>query len=453
VIAPRTRLLAALALAALLAPGAAAQAAPERCQAAIIKASRRFVETKARALQKCREAVVEGRLPSETACEAHLRTIGAIAKAREKLRTSIVRACGGKDKTCGTPDDEALDSIGWAVGACPNFEIGDCTNPIESCADIATCLECIDDAAVDEVIALAYDGFKLADPATQRDLQRCQAAIGKESVRFLIAKSKAHSRCWAAVSQGKGTAPCPDPGDGKAQAAIESAAARRDVAICKACGGADDVCGTPDDLLLAELGFANDCSRYGPCPRPVATLDEALQCLDCDARFKTDCTAGSAVPALSLSQFPCNEILIQTPPPDELDYTLDPSWGEASLTTGFVPDPFSVAIVAGGPVDVSYLGSGCTGFTNGAPDLRVHFGGGGGLLRFYFVGSGGDTTLVVNDPFGNFYCVDDSFGTLNPTIDFNNPAGGSYDLWIPSFASGTTVAGTIFVTQASGNHP
>ena len=42
--------------------------------------------------------------------------------------------------------------------------------------------------------------------------------------------------------------------------------------------------------------------------------------------------------------------------------------------------------------------------------------------------------MVVNDPYGNFYCVDDSFGTVNPTIDFNNPAGGSYDIWIGSYA-------------------
>ena len=108
----------------------------------------------------------------------------------------------------------------------------------------------------------------------------------------------------------------------------------------------------------------------------------------------------------------------------------------------------------GGPVDVSYLGSSCSGFATAAPDLRINFGGGGSsLLRAYFVGSNGDTTLVVNDPYGNFYCVDDSFGTVNPTIDFNNPAGGTYDIWIGSYASGTTVSGTLYVTAASGNHP
>ena len=59
--------------------------------------------------------------------------------------------------------------------------------------------------------------------------------------------------------------------------------------------------------------------------------------------------------------------------------------------------------------------------------------------------------MVVNDPYGNFYCVDDSFGTVNPTIDFNNPAGGTTDVWVGSYASGTGRSGTFYVTENSGN--
>jgi hypothetical protein len=50
----------------------------------------------------------------------------------------------------------------------------------------------------------------------------------------------------------------------------------------------------------------------------------------------------------------------------------------------------------------------------------------------------------------NFYCVDDSFGTVNPIIDFSNRPGGTYDVWI---ASNTTVSGTLYLTENSGNHP
>ena len=137
-----------------------------------------------------------------------------------------------------------------------------------------------------------------------------------------------------------------------------------------------------------------------------------------------------------------------------LDYTASANYGEANLSAGFSPDPYSVGMTSGGGVDVSYLGGSCSGFATSHPDLRINFGGGGAsLLRIYFVGTNGDATMVVNDPYGNFYCVDDSFGTVNPSIDFNNPAGGSYDIWVASYAANTTISGTLCITENSGNHP
>lgn len=152
--------------------------------------------------------------------------------------------------------------------------------------------------------------------------------------------------------------------------------------------------------------------------------------------------------------FPSFTFLTIPPPPSKLDSQAAANFGEANLSFGFSPDPYSAGMTTGGTVDVSYLGGSCSGFATSAPDLRINFGGGGAsLLRIYFVGSNGDPAMVVNDPFGNFYCVDDSFGTVNPTIDFNNPAGGSYDVWIASFASNAKISGTLFLTENSGNHP
>ena len=142
--------------------------------------------------------------------------------------------------------------------------------------------------------------------------------------------------------------------------------------------------------------------------------------------------------------------LLQT----KLDYTASANYGEANLSAGFAPDPYSVGMTGGGPVDVSYLGGTCSGFTTSAPDLRVNFGGGGAsLLRIFFVGANGDAAMVINDPYGNYYCVDDSFGTVNPTIDFNNPAGGTYDIWIGSYAANTGISGTLYLTENAVNHP
>ncbi|MBL8134845.1 MAG: SH3 domain-containing protein, partial [Anaerolineae bacterium] len=141
------------------------------------------------------------------------------------------------------------------------------------------------------------------------------------------------------------------------------------------------------------------------------------------------------------------------PPAPTLNFSLPPNYGSTALTSGFVPDPFTVGITSGGSVNVSYLGGGCTGFTTSAPDFSVNYTSGAfPLLRFYFVGSG-DSTMVINSPSGSYHCIDDSFGTLNPTIDFNSPQSGRYDVWIGSFASGTFISGTLSVTESSGNHP
>ena len=110
-------------------------------------------------------------------------------------------------------------------------------------------------------------------------------------------------------------------------------------------------------------------------------------------------------------------------------------------------------MTSGGSVDVSYLGGGCTGFATSAPDFSVNYTAGAfPTLRFYFVGSG-DSTMIINGANGQFACNDDSFGTLNPTIDFNSPVSGRYDIWIGSFASGSFISGTLSVTESTGNHP
>lgn len=157
----------------------------------------------------------------------------------------------------------------------------------------------------------------------------------------------------------------------------------------------------------------------------------------------------------TLSPFTATPTATITPPAPvaTLNYSLSPNYGSTSLTSGFVPDPFTVGVTSGGSVNVSYLGGSCTGFTTAAPDFRVSYtSGGASMLRFYFVGSG-DTTLTINSPSASYFCADDSYGTLNPTIDFSSPQSGSYDIWIGSFTQGTFTSGTLYVTELSGNHP
>ncbi|MDZ4769351.1 MAG: SH3 domain-containing protein [Chloroflexota bacterium] len=145
-----------------------------------------------------------------------------------------------------------------------------------------------------------------------------------------------------------------------------------------------------------------------------------------------------------------------SPPPAPaatLNFSLPAVFGSTALTSGFVPDPFSIGITAGGPANAGTLGSGCIGYTTSAPSFSVNYTSGSfTLLRFYFIG-GGDTTMVINSPSATYSCVDDSFATNNPTLDFNSPSSGRYDVFIGTFSPGGSIGGTLFITESSANHP
>lgn len=182
-----------------------------------------------------------------------------------------------------------------------------------------------------------------------------------------------------------------------------------------------------------------------PTPVPTATgLPTATSTLASTATA-TATTAATATATATATLMPTMAAT--------LNFSLPPNYGSTSLTSGFVPDPHSVAITSGGSVDVSYLGSGCNGFATSAPDYSVNYTSGAfPTLRFYFIGSG-DTTMIINTPGGSYLCSDDSFGTLNPTIDFNTPSSGRYDIWIGSYQTGAFVSGTLYVTESTANHP
>jgi hypothetical protein len=138
----------------------------------------------------------------------------------------------------------------------------------------------------------------------------------------------------------------------------------------------------------------------------------------------------------------------------ELDWELEPYFGSIELTSGFSPDPYSVDVLSGGGIDLSYLGAGCVGFASEAPDFDVNYTAGSAeLLRFYFVAEAGDTVMVVNAPDGSWYCSDDTDGSLDPMIDFVAPADGLYDIWIGSVTQDDMLSGTLYVTGQQSQQP
>jgi hypothetical protein len=291
----------AAALGALLGAGTAS-AEPVKCQRTILKESSKLARTRAKALQRCEDRKLLGALPGATDCVAEPKTAGNLARAESKLRRALAKACGGPDRTCGTPDDETPASLGWP-GVCPDFEGHGCSNAITGCTDIADCLICIDAAAIDQAVALYYDGLA---PSLDRDLAKCRRTIGKEMARFLDAKTKALTRCWDARHQGQHANPCPSPGDGKAAAKIATAESKARAKVCRACGGSDRACGGGDDLAPLEIGLPPVCPAVGGCGGVIAGLDTLVDCVTCVTEFKADCVTPLAVPAFAAYPAACN---------------------------------------------------------------------------------------------------------------------------------------------------
>ncbi|NQV07581.1 peptidase S1 [bacterium] len=124
------------------------------------------------------------------------------------------------------------------------------------------------------------------------------------------------------------------------------------------------------------------------------------------------------------------------------------------MTAGFLPDPYQLPMYSGGFIDASYLGTGCVGFGGENPDVRINLQGTSMLLRIYFISNQAeDTALVVNDPSGAWHCVDDSYQTPHPTLDFASPLEGRYDIWVTTYDTQQTHNGTLFITELDSNHP
>jgi hypothetical protein len=126
------------------------------------------------------------------------------------------------------------------------------------------------------------------------------------------------------------------------------------------------------------------------------------------------------------------------------DFTLPPSYGETALRAGFSPDPFTVDLQSGGPIRANTLrdNSGgnavrdgrCAGNIADAPDFSLNFTP-GSLPLIISVASDTDTTLVINGPDGRWYCDDDSGVGTNPSIRWQSPQSGQYDIWVGTWGS------------------
>jgi len=142
-----------------------------------------------------------------------------------------------------------------------------------------------------------------------------------------------------------------------------------------------------------------------------------------------------------LSVFTALPALAQLP-----DVGAQPLYGTASLSAGFNPDPHVTNIAAGGSNENPIEGSGCAGYINASqPDLDLNYSAGSYKL-FIYAQSSSDTTLLVNLPDGSWVCSDDVVGR-NPMIELGNPQSGNYNIWVGTYAAGSTQSATIQISE------
>jgi hypothetical protein len=237
---------------------------------------------------------------------------GKIGKAGFKLRRIIGKACGGSDANCGTgTDDDALSSIGWDLGTCPNLGGGACQNPLVDCGDIIDCVQCGGDRAVDQTIAVAYGDLNLANSGPA--IERCQRAIGKKASLFFNGVSKALQKCEEGVIKGQLSGECP-----AASASVTDKIARLTSnlreGICAGCGGVDQICGGLQDITAMQIGFPSECPAVTvpggtACGAPITDLFSIADCVVCLATFDSHCLDALTVPGIRSYPSECNVVL------------------------------------------------------------------------------------------------------------------------------------------------
>ena len=124
-----------------------------------------------------------------------------------------------------------------------------------------------------------------------------------------------------------------------------------------------------------------------------------------------------------------------------------PNFGTVTLRTGFTPDPRVVPVVSGGAIPASRIRGDCRGFISANPDVRVVYTA-GSLPLIISVASASDTTLVVNGPDGRFRCDDDGGENgLNPSIRYEQPRSGRYEIWVGSYRSGQNSRARVHISE------
>lgn len=315
----------AVAVAALLvAVGATSAQAQDalKCRRSIAKNAAGFEAKKIKALQKCQDGILNGK---GTSCPDSKAT-EKINKALAKLNDKIGGDCGGltladmnfaglasectggytpglpckADSDCSGicvtgPKDgdpcttDAFCAPGTCSGAlqcdpadkCPSVQNDatgnpfpgsqNCYAPVSDAASVATCVACIGEATVDQLIDTYYGSARAASDDSA--VKKCQRAVGKAAAKHFAKVRKALQKCQDGVLKA-GSGSCPDP---KATDKISKSVTKVLDAITKDC----------DDTALNQGFIVSQLIAASGRPSPAclthsgaaADLAAAIECL------------------------------------------------------------------------------------------------------------------------------------------------------------------------------
>lgn len=127
------------------------------------------------------------------------------------------------------------------------------------------------------------------------------------------------------------------------------------------------------------------------------------------------------------------------------DVSASPTYGDVRLSAGFLPDPHTTSLTAGGSISVS-RGSCTYGHVASAPDVDLYYTGNGSNDLYIYARAGADITLLINTPNGTWVCNDDGLGDGDPVVVIPNAASGLYDIWVGTYGTSMTPA-TLYVSE------
>ena len=108
--------------------------------------------------------------------------------------------------------------------------------------------------------------------------------------------------------------------------------------------------------------------------------------------------------------------------------------------------PQSYQMVAGGSEDLSLCGQPGFGYVAYDPDFLLYYVQDGSYTLTFRAESNCDATLLIRDPYGNWFFDDDTAGNLNPLVNVGYGVDGAYSVWVGTVAPNTCGANIIFET-------